>query len=605
MSARHDTFRFFLPVIFGCAAAAGIGVRLVYLHLDLVSTKPRQPKYDFTRNIQGRRGTIYGANGAALSQTKTVWDYHVDPEVARVDPYHPKEPIKPEQRLEKMKTVSEQLGLPLLKVMDAYANTRSRFVYLATSDDDRIHDALSDSKRRLTELSIKEKQVRVYPQGERLAHVLGFVSKDPQNMVGGAGLEQRYERWLKGTPGMVRGLQTAIGREVRVRREIDVDARPGCDVHLTIDPNIQYEVEKALAAGMASNRAERAWAIVLSVRTSAILAMVTLPSYDPEHYNKVPDTRRINRAISESYEPGSVMKTITACAAVNEKLVGPETLIDTSRTEEGYYRLPTDHGHKWDPKMSVREALVHSSNIVFGKLGVNLGPERLWTYFTRFGLGRCTGVELPGEETGIIPGWKNWDKVKWSRAPIGQGVAVTALQMVNAYAAIGNDGELLRPYLVRRVVGADGTELYRHPEKTVVGRPITPETAQAVRTMMLGVAKRGGTARRAAVRGYTVAGKTGTAQMKEGRGYSTRFFNASFIGIVPASRPEIAILVTYQKPAFCRSYKLSQETGIPLYNHQGGVCAAPVFRQIAAKTLRYLAVEPDVPDEVPEDEEDL
>ena len=253
--------------------------------------------------------------------------------------------------------------------------------------------------------------------------------------------------------------------------------------------------------------------------------------------------------------------------------------------------------------MSVREALVHSSNIVFGKLGYDLGPHKLWDYMTQFGLGRKSGIKLPGEETGIIPNWQRWDKVKWSRAPIGQGIAVTALQLAAAYAAIGNDGELLRPYLVEKVVDHDGEEVYRH-HREVLGHPITPSVAQKVRDMMTGVAKKGGTAKRAAVPGYTVAGKTGTAQMKEGRGYSSTNYNASFIGIVPATQPEIVILVTYQKPFYCRSRATSEAEGVPIFNHQGGICAAPTFRDIAQVVLRYLEVPPDIPEDIPEEEDE-
>ena len=609
MSGANEKFRFYLPAVLLVAGALGIGVRLVLLHLSLVTAHTKQPDYGFTRNTQGCRGAIYCMGGReVLAQTKTVWDYHVDAQAATRDPVNPKKPINPETRREKMQTVAEVLQIPLLQVMDAYAkrnpkntSTLAKYVYLATSDDDGIHAVLSDPKRRFNELSITERQVRVYPQGHRSSHVVGFVSKDPTNRVGGAGIELRYEKWLRGTPGTVRGTRIATGGEARVRREIDVDARPGNNVYLTIDPNIQYEVEQALAVGVASNKAERAWALVLSVKTGAVLALANLPDYDPAQYNKSPDSARFNGAISENYEPGSVMKTITACAVLNERIAEPDTMINTARNDPNYYRLPGDGSHKWEERMSVREALVHSSNIVYGKLGVNLGPKRLWTYMTNFGLGRRTGIELPGEETGILPNWKTWDKVKWSRAPIGQGVAVTAIQLANAYAAIGNDGELLRPFLVEKVEASDGTVLYEHREKEVIGHPIRPETARKVREMMLGVAKKGGTARRAAVKGYSVAGKTGTAQMKEGRGYSQTAYNASFIGIVPASRPEIVILVTYQKPAYCRSFKLSQETGLPLYNHQGGVCAAPTFSRIASNVLRYMAVEPDIPEEIDPD----
>ena len=602
-AGRNEIIRFALPIACLGVWVVGLAVRLVYLHCDLVTSKPAVPKYDFERVIQGQRGSIISSSGVTLAKTTSVWEYHLDPVEATKDPINPKRPISATRRMEKMKMVSDNLGIPLSKVMDAYARLGNRYQLLARSADQGVHDVIAASTNHLHEIKIEEKQVRVYPQGHRLSHVLGFVSKDPMNSVGGAGLELRYERLLKGTPGQIHGKRTAVGGEVRGRRELDVDASPGCDVYITIDPNVQYEVEKALAAGIKRHRAECAWAVVLQVKTGAVLAMASLPDYDPENYNKYSDDAKINRVISECYEPGSVMKTITACAVLNEGRCTPDSLISTAKNDPDYYRLPGDAGHKWEEYMSVREALVHSSNIVFGKLGYDLGPHKLWDYMTQFGLGRKSGIELPGEETGIIPNWQRWDKVKWSRAPIGQGIAVTALQLAAAYAAIGNDGELLRPYLVEKVVDHDGEEVYRH-HREVLGHPITPSVAQKVRDMMTGVAKKGGTAKRAAVPGYTVAGKTGTAQMKEGRGYSSTNYNASFIGIVPATQPEIVILVTYQKPFYCRSRATSEAEGVPIFNHQGGICAAPTFRDIAQVVLRYLEVPPDIPEDIPEEEDE-
>lgn len=602
-TSKNEIVRFAFPIVILCSGAIGLVVRLVYLHCDLVSSKPATPKYDFNRFTQGQRGSIISANGVTLAKTTSLWEYRLDPVEATKDPRNPKRPISAEKRKEKMRMVSENLGVPMLKVMDAYANLRNRYQLLARSDDQGVHDLIAATTNHLHEISIEEKQVRLYPQGRRLSHVLGFVSKDPTNSVGGAGIELTYEKYLKGTPGQIHGTKDATGREDRGRRDLDIDARPGRDVYLTIDHNIQYEVEKALAEGLKRYRAERAWSVIIQVKTGAILAMASLPDYDPEQFNKSAEDVKINRVISECYEPGSVMKTITACAVLNEGRHGPDSMISTAKNDPNYYRLPGDAGHKWEDYMSVREALVHSSNIVFGKLGCDLGPHKLYDYMMQFGLGRRSGVELPGEETGIIPNWQKWDKVKWSRAPIGQGVAVTALQLAAAYAAIGNDGELLRPYLVEKVVERDGEEIYRHHHE-VLGHPITQSVARKVRDMMTGVAKKGGTAKRAAVPGYTVAGKTGTAQMKEGRGYSSTNYNSSFIGIVPATRPEIVILVTYQKPFYCRSRSTSEAAGVPIFNHQGGLCAAPTFRDIAKVVLRYLEVAPDMPEDIPEEEEE-
>ncbi len=606
MAWRSDKFRFWLPVVVLAGAVAGLATRLTILHFGFVKLE-KKPTYKFTKYPAAPRGGIYSSSGVPFACTKTVWEYHVDPKVANEDPRHPGQPVSASARWTNITNLSTSLDIPLRKVMDAYARRDSRFVYLATSDDDGAHGKVSG----IHELSVNEKQVRVYPQGRQLSQVLGFVSRDPTNRVGGAGIELKYERFLKGMSGRVSGVKNAHGHELRALRQEDkaLESKPGCDVYLTVDHNIQYEVEKILAAGLVRHQAERVWAIVLQVRTGAVLAMATLPDFDPGDFPSSTREQRMNRAISESYEPGSVMKTITACAVINERMVSPKTMVNTDRKDSRYYRLPGDGSHTWEPFMSVTEALVHSSNIVFGKLGFDLGPQRLWTYMDAFGLGHKTGIELPGEETGILPDWKKWDKVKWSRAPIGQGVAVTAIQLATAYACIGNDGELLKPYIVERIEERDDdgnseskNVVYQH-QRQVVGHPIRAETARTVRAMMLGVAKKGGTARKAAVPGYTIAGKTGTAQMQEGRGYSENNFHASFIGIVPASRPEVVILVTYQKPTVCRRRDTSEAKGIPVFNHQGGVCAGPTFSEIATFVLRYLAVEPDVPEEVPEDDE--
>lgn len=613
VSSKNEFVRVALPIVAIAAMAILVGTRVSMLHLRCVDAKP-SPRYKFHRVIRGQRGTIYAAGGEVMAKTATTWDYYVDPVAASEDTRGRNRKISPAKRMEKIRRVSDALGLPIVDVMDAFARTNNRHVYLATSSDSAAHDGLFPTgkarKNRIHGLIAEERQVRVYPQGRRMSHVLGFLSKDPDKPLGGAGLELKYEKYLKGVPGEVSGIRDAYGNEEPGHRSINAVAKPGYDIHLTIDHNIQYEVERILAEGLKTYRAEKAWAIVLNVTNSAVLAMASLPDYDPANFNS-PEFKgepMRNCAISENYEPGSVMKTLTACAVLNERMASPSTLLSSDRNDSRYYRLPSD-SHRMDPFMTLTEALVHSSNVIFGKLGADMGPERLHGYMTKFGLGRRTGIDLPGEETGILPNPAKWDKVKWSRAPIGQGVSVTAIQMANAYACIGNDGELLRPYVVERiektVEDADGGEsgkevIYRHV-KEVLGRPISPAYARQVRSMMVGVAKKGGTARRAAIPGYTIAGKTGTGQMKEGKGYSQTNFNSSFIGIVPAAMPRIAILVTYQKPAFCRSYRLSQETGIPLYNHQGGLCAAPTFRQIASSALRYLGVEPDVPEEMPEE----
>ena len=606
MALRGENFRFWLPVGILGICLVGLAVRLTMLHLGYVQIE-KEPTYTLVRNTVAVRGSIYSSTGVPYARSKTVWEYAVDPKVANEDPVHPNRPIDPAVRWANITNLAESLGLPQIKVMDAYAEyarRKRRYVFLTTNEDETVHARLS----KIHELSVSEKIVRVYPQGRNLSQVVGFVSRDVTNAVGAAGIEQVYERYLRGAPGRVKGRKDAHGRELRNLRESTAEPRPGNDVYLTVDHNIQHEVERILLEGRLRHQAERVWAIVLDVKTAAVLAMATVPDYDPGNFTASTGALRKNYAVAQVYDPGSVMKTITACAAINEGMVGPDTVMSTDRSDPRYYRLPTD-SHKMDDLMTVRDALVHSCNVIYGKLGYDLGPRRLRSYMTAFGFGEKTGIELPGEERGLLPPWQKWDKLKQSRAPIGQGVSVTAIQLAAAYACIANDGELLRPYIVERIMEHDkpptdlSAVVYEH-ERQVLGHPIRPETARKVREMMLGVAKKGGTARRAAVAGYTVAGKTGTAQIaRPGGGYYDDQFNASFIGIVPASRPQVVILVTYHKPFTCRRRDTSEARGVPIFNHQGGVCAGPTFSTIATFVLRYLAVEPDVPDEVPEDDD--
>ena len=589
MAFANERRRFWTVVILLLAGAVGIGYRLVAVHLKLVDIAVRDPRYWFTREIPGLRGGIYSDCGGRqpFACSVPVWEYHVDPKSVN---------LKMHSRESVVQTVSDALHMDVNKVRDIFWRVDSRYVYLDTSYDDAAHRILSDPKK-VSGLVTDDRQVRRYPQGRLLAHVLGFVSRDPDNPVGAGGLEMRYERYLKGKAGRVKGMRDARGHEIRERRVVDVDPTPGADVYLTIDHNVQYAVETALYDGFTNCQAKAGWAIVLDARKGSVLAMATCPTFSPAEYNKAGELVKKNRCVSENLEPGSVMKVITACAVLNDRMVSPDTLISTARNDPDYYRLPGDGSHKWEPFMSVREGLVHSSNIVYGKLGYRLGPKRLWSYFKAFGFGQKTGIDLPGEETGILPDWRTWDKASWARAPIGQFVAVTPIQMAAAYGAVANGGRLMKPYVVDRIVSPDGDVIFRN-EPEVVGHPITADTARRVREMMIGVAKKGGTARRAAVKGYSVAGKTGTAQMKEGRGYSSINYNASFIGVVPAADPAFVVLVTYQRPEHCSSYRYHEATGLPLYNHQGGVCAAPVFSRITATVARYLGVEPDKPEEL-------
>lgn len=579
MDTLSDKLRFWLPLIFLAAFGIYTSYSLIRAHVD---AEVQGLTYDFERELKAPRGGIYDVNGDPLALSVPIWEYHLDPVDLTNRVVRPSRKEAPRTRKQIVTTIANALNVEPSRIAAMAENSKKRYQPLGVSTDIDAHAILADS-RYVSGVIINDSQVRQYPGRRSLCHVLGAVNFD---FDGVAGVEQSCARWLVGTPGTIRGKRDALGRELYDRREISIDPVQGADVFLTIDRNIQREVEVELARGIEEFGAGSGWCIVMNAKTGAILSMASAPDFDPRMFSRTSDRNRLNRAVAFTYEPGSVMKVITAATAIDQDFVKPDSLYTTNRDDDRYYRLPGDAGHVWEPRMTITDAIVHSSNIVIGKLGFDLGPKRVYEGMRRFGFGEKTGIELPGEEVGILldPSRRMWDKATWSRAAIGQAFAVTAIQLVSAYQAIANNGVRMKPYLIDRVVASDGLVLLKN-EPRPVNRVIRESTAKTLREMMRGVAAPGGTARRAAMKGYSVAGKTGTAQKSAGRaGYLPGQYRATFCGMVPATHPEIVVLVTLD---------FDQRR---LY-HQGGNSSGPVFRRIATKTMRYLMIPKDIPDD--------
>ncbi len=600
-----DLIRFWFPVLGLLAIAGYSSYRMVETHLEPdIST----PRYDYERKLQPVRGAIYCASGYPLVKATPSWEYRLDP-VALTSAVVRVKGEKPRTVKAQARTIASALKLDYKKVLAMCRDTSNRYRYLGTSGDTRAHEILTNP-RYVAGVIAKETYVRHYFEGTRLAHVIGSVNAENN---GSCGLEQKYNRSLRGVAGFERGKRDGLGR-VLLDKQVQLSpAVPGADLYLTIDHRLQREAETALADGLKAYGAASGWCVVLDAKTAEVLALASSPSFDPQAFGKLPAKMdpsvdpRINRVTSFTYEPGSVMKVITAAAAIDAGFVKPDSLYSTDRHDERYFKLPGDGSHKWEPKMTVTDAIVHSSNIVIGKLGYDFGPKRLYAYMKKFGFGARTGIELPGEEVGILrdPNKRMWDKATWSRAAIGQGVSVTALQLASAYQALANDGVRVLPRVVKKMVDAQGRDILdprtrADPKGT---RVVSAETARTIRKMMLGVATPGGTARRAAVKGYSVAGKTGTAQkVKDGK-YAPGLYRATFCGIIPSgvvkrnpqdakpAPPRVVILV---------SLDFEKNTRY----HQGGNSAAPIFRRIALGAMRCLEVPPDRPDEVDDFDED-
>ncbi len=422
---------------------------------------------------------------------------------------------------------------------------------------------------------------RYYPQGQLAGQLIGFVSRDSEGL---EGVELRYNGYIRGETGSSVVERDALGRRVLVQGVERVQLPPGGDIHLTLDTSVQHLAEKELETAILKYRAKAGVAIVVEPFTGEVLALANYPFFNPNNFSKQSAQQRRNRGVTDSFEPGSTFKTILAAAALEEGVVGKEDLF---YCEMGKYAfagkiINDSHPHGWLPFSKILQV---SSNIGFTKVAEKLKKDRYFKYIEKFGFGQLSGIDMPGEVPGLFRKAESWSAIDLATHSFGQGIAATPLQMVMAYGAIANGGVLMRPFVVRRVVGPKGDVLLEN-QPQVVRRVISEKTSRLLSSMLTEVTHEGGTGVKASVEGFEVAGKTGTAQKADlaNGGYSAKKRVASFVGFVPAHNPRLVALVLVDEPEV---------------NVYGGVVAAPVFRNIARGALRRLAVAPQKPELVP------
>ena len=549
-----------MVILFVTAAWIGLGVRLAFLHLgpnDMLRDRVERMWHTEKKILVGR-GRIFDGNGNLLALDIATKDVIVDPKL-----------ILDAGQMEAVGSVLSQiLGVNVNRVYDRINRPGRRFEYIKRYSHSDEFERLE--KMRLTGVRFDDSSARYYPQGNMACHVVGYSNLEGQ---GSAGVELICDKFLRGRSGLLVSQKDGRRVELYDRRSIEVAPQEGCNIFLTIDMNIQYLVEEALKSAVETNQAAGAWAVVQEVRTGRILAMASLPDYDLNSYRNARTASTLNRVIGYTYEPGSTMKAIALSAALNEGIVDEHEVIDCHWGNWYYCGRPLRDYHGYE-KLTVADVLKKSSNIGTAKIALRLGEKRLEEYFREFGIGRSTRVGLPGEESGIFSPRKQWDKLSITRFPIGHGVAVTAMQVVNMYSAIANNGDLMRPYIIDRIEDSTGREiLKRKPE--VVSHPIREDTARLMCRLLTRVTEDGGTARRARVEGYSVAGKTGTAEKVIDGRYSDKKNIASFVGFLPSENPEICILVVVDEPKRA---------------HTGGAVAAPVFRVISEQVVRCLHI---------------
>lgn len=417
---------------------------------------------------------------------------------------------------------------------------------------------------------------RFYPKGPLLSHVLGFAGMDGEGL---EGIERRYESHLHGEKRVTVLQRDALGRTVFPKKlSNEQSPAPGHQLILTIDEVIQYVVEKELEEAVARAEAKSGTMIVLDPSTGALLASAVSPRFDPNAVSALRPDRWRNRALTDAYEPGSTMKAVLAAAAIEERVMKPDTMVfgEQGRMAIGNTMI---HDHEKLGWLSFAQVIQKSSNVGAAKAGMALGEQRFYRYLQSFGFGERTEIDLPGEAAGLLKHPRDWGGRTLASVSMGQEIGVTPMQMVSAVAAIANGGVLMRPYVVSEIRDAQGQTL-KEVLPHVKRRVISPETARTVTTILEGVVT-DGTGGKAAIAGFRVAGKTGTAQKIDSRTgrYSATQFVSSFVGYVPANNPRLAMIVLIDEPRG---------------ESWGGTVAAPVFNRVGEQVLNYLGVSSDV-----------
>lgn len=501
--------------------------------------------------------TVPGLRGAVLDRFGNPLAASEDAATIYATPYLVEDPRRTATRL------AEALGADRGEVL-ASLTEDSGFSYVARKVD--LPTAARVEALQLPGIGQLPSSRRAYPQGELAAQTVGAVGTEGEGL---SGVEAFQDAVLRGEDGERRIVKDALGDPIRL--EVVSEASDGEDVRLTLDPAIQRRAEEVLAGVGEEFSPAGATAIVMDPRDSELLAMANWPPLDLGDLDTAEPEQLLNRATGFTYEPGSTFKAFTVAAALEKRLVSPETAFDLPPTIQVADRVIEEPHPRGPVTMTVSEILSHSSNVGAVTIGLQLGSERFDRWVRRFGFDRPTGVRFPGEERGIVPELDEYSGSSMGNLPIGQGLSVTPMQMAAGYAAIANGGILRPPRLVESVGGE------RAPVRAG-RRVIGTDVAAAVRTMLEGVLGPGGTASEVSVPGYSLAGKTGTAEVAEAGGYSETKYVASFIGFAPAEDPRLLVAVIVDQPQG------------DIY---GGSVAAPAFGEIAAFALPYLGVPPE------------
>ena len=557
--------------VFVCFAFTGLftifSFRLIYLQMikhDEYAALAAEKHVD-KQTIFAERGAIFDANQEVLA-------HNVPVETVVADATH----LNNTEAI--VNLVSSVLKIPSAELEEKLQSDR-RYIVIKREVPEAVANLLREKLRaaNLRGIYFEHDATRIYPNGPMLCHVIGFTDFEHRGI---QGVEGSMDEYLRGQDGFRYIEHNRAGQEIVLYRGQERPPRDGYQVHLTVDLNLQNIVENEIEAAVREYTPQKVTIILMRPQTGEILAMANRPSFDLNQRAKAKPEEMKNRAIIDMMEPGSTFKIVTAAAALNEHKVGLDSMIFC---ENGLWNFSGTalHDHASFQDLSVKDVLVRSSNIGAAKLAVSLGDQKLYEYIRRFGFGERTGIELPGEIPGLVRPPRSWSKISITRIPMGHEIGVTPLQMTVAMSVIANGGKLVTPRIVKSITTADG-EPVSSLSPVVQRQVISPETAKRIGEALRGVVSDRGTAAAAAVPGFTVAGKTGTAQKVDPHGgYEKGHYVVSFSGYLPADHPQFVGLVVLD----------DAHTRRPELNY-GGLVAGPIFSRLAEKAARYLDLEP-------------
>ena len=554
VGTRELLVGFFFSILFVVIAG-----RAVHLHVFKHTWLSEQAKSQYNKYLVtcGKRGTIYDANHQALAVSTEVTSLGAFP-----------------QRMKNIKRNSNKLasilGLNAWELRKKLEKATT-FVWIKRKITPKAVAAIK--KLNIEGLDFIAEHNRFYPNRSLAAQVIGFTGTDGKGL---EGIEFQYDKDLYAAPDKHLVTRDALGRRFNSPDGF-TSGFVGNDLTLTIDTQIQYLAESALSDAAREFQARYGTAIVMNPNTGAILAMAHYPSFNPNAFGKYSKDLWRNRAITDPYEPGSTLKVILAAAALEANLLTPSSAF---YCENGSYKIGGNkvndtHPYEW---LTVQQIIKYSSNIGAVKISEITGKKLLHKTLTDFGFGKPTGIDFPSETRGILSDCKKWRAIDTGAISFGQGVSVSAIQLLTAVSAIANGGNMIKPHIVKTVNAPDG-KLLRECGTQSPRQVISPETAENVKEIMATVVTKEGTGVNAALSKYTVCGKTGTAQKIDSSGrYSPDQYNSSFVGFAPKRHPEVAVLVILDEPKS---------------SHYGGTVAAPAFKKIIHETLNYLNVPPE------------